>query len=218
MRLNSFFLVFMLILSAIVFKIFFYKEHLKRINYIEKKKYLEKLTLSADALLLIGNSIIEKNNWIGLKERSYKIINLGISGEKINQLTERIDYYLEKKYNYLVIEIGINDVLSNANFEEILLSFDKLTDKVSKNKRRILILSLAPLGKNRQIDFSIIKKINEKVVTFCNKKGITFVDIFTPLVDENNYMNKKFSDDGLHPNIYGYKIIENQIMDSIIKE
>ena len=46
----------------------------------------------------------------------------------------------------------------------------------------------------------------------CKEKNITYVDIYSKLVDDNGLLNKDYTIDGLHINDEGYGIITTELL------
>jgi len=60
-----------------------------------------------------------------------------------------------------------------------------------------------------------IVELNKWIKDYSIKNEIVYADYFSAMVDENNGLRKEYSEDGVHPNLRGYKvmapIIENVI-------
>jgi len=54
---------------------------------------------------------------------------------------------------------------------------------------------------------SDILKLNSWLKAYAARVNATYVDYFTPLVDDKGWLKDGISDDGLHPNAEGYKIM-----------
>ena len=52
-----------------------------------------------------------------------------------------------------------------------------------------------------------ILTVNAWLKDYCAKNGLVYLDYFSALVDERGMMKRPFSDDGLHPNAAGYKVM-----------
>ena len=56
-----------------------------------------------------------------------------------------------------------------------------------------------------------IQKLNLDIKKMCEEFGYTFVDIYPELIDEDGYLRKDCSDDGLHLNAGGFEIWANTL-------
>jgi lysophospholipase L1-like esterase len=52
-----------------------------------------------------------------------------------------------------------------------------------------------------------ILALNEWLMDYCNKNGLIYLDYFGAMVDDRGWLKKELSDDGLHPNAAGYKVM-----------
>ena len=52
-----------------------------------------------------------------------------------------------------------------------------------------------------------ILKLNAWMKEYAARVNAIYVDYFTPLADEKGWLKDGISDDGLHPNAEGYKIM-----------
>ena len=53
-----------------------------------------------------------------------------------------------------------------------------------------------------------IVDLNKWIKNYAEKNEIIYVDYFTPMADQRNGLKKEYSEDGVHPNLAGYKIME----------
>ena len=54
---------------------------------------------------------------------------------------------------------------------------------------------------------SRILALNRWLKDYCSKNGLVYLDYFSALVDDRGMMKRDLSDDGLHPNVAGYKVM-----------
>jgi lysophospholipase L1-like esterase len=52
-----------------------------------------------------------------------------------------------------------------------------------------------------------ILALNAWLKDYCAKNGLVYLDYFSALVDDQGMLRRDLSDDGLHPNAAGYKIM-----------
>jgi lysophospholipase L1-like esterase len=122
---------------------------------------------------------------------------------------------IDLKPGLVVILAGINDIAENAGpitIEAIFHNIVSMAESAKKNKIGVALCSVLPA-----YDFSWCRglqpaekiiKLNAMISTYARKHKIVYVDYYSAMVDERKGLNKKFSDDGVHPTIAGYKIME----------
>ncbi|MEP6963511.1 MAG: GDSL-type esterase/lipase family protein, partial [Acidobacteriota bacterium] len=52
-----------------------------------------------------------------------------------------------------------------------------------------------------------IRALNDWLKTFCAQRGYVYIDYFSVLVDAQGSLMEDASDDGLHPNAKGYRLM-----------
>lgn len=51
-------------------------------------------------------------------------------------------------------------------------------------------------------------KLNEMINAYANKNGFIYLDYYTSMVDDKRGLRKEYTDDGVHPTLAGYKVME----------
>jgi lysophospholipase L1-like esterase len=49
--------------------------------------------------------------------------------------------------------------------------------------------------------------LNKWIKAYAEKNGFVYLDYFTPMADERNGLKKEYSEDGVHPNLAGYNVM-----------
>ena len=145
------------------------------------------------------------------------VINSGVSGNKSEDLIERIndDVY---KYNpsTIFLLIGINDLNNEVDEEDIILNIQNIVNgiKINRPYAKLYIESVYPINKDvmtenefeyaNNFDNKDIKDLNEKIKVLCKENNIEYIDIYNKLTDENGNLKKLYTKDGLHLNNLGY--------------
>ena len=177
-------------------------------------------------VVFMGNSITEfwfSTDTTFSKGKSY--INRGISGQTSMQMLIRfrqdvIDLHPEQ----VVILAGINDIAENmgpTTLEAIKNNIVSMTELALSNKIKVVICSvlpaydfwwrpgLEPAGK--------IQSLNNLLHSYCNENKIPFVDFHTPMADERKGLKYEYGEDGVHPNLKGYKFMASLLEPAITK-
>lgn len=167
-------------------------------------------------ILFTGSSSIRF--WKSLKSDfpTYNTLNRGFGGSEMSDLlhyaNQLIIQYSPKE---IFIYEGDNDLNSGKSASEILKTADQLLSliraQLPKNVKVFFISAKPSLArwalKEKYLDYN--KQLEAWTKT---KKKVTFVDVWTPLVDAQSEVLKDiFIADGLHLNETGYKIWTNAI-------
>ena len=149
------------------------------------------------------------------------IKNRGLSGDFVTKSRKRFEKeVLSLKPDIIVILIGTNDLNGGVLVTDIIRSIQNLIDKGKQVKAKFIICSLLPVGSkiaDSGRPVSSILEINESLSRICQKEELEFVNFYKPLLDDDGFFDKNFSDDGLHPNKEGYFVMSGIILPYILK-
>lgn len=182
-------------------------------KYAIENQLLLKLPNNGKRIVFIGDSITEFwQRYDSVFFTQNKYINRGISSQTTSQIQERFQNdVIDLEPKYVIILAGINDIAENngpISIEEIMNNIVSMVEKALKNNIEVVLCSILPASDfywNPKIKpIEKIKQLNVLIEAYCLIEKIKFVDYYTPMVDENFGFDKKFSDDGVHPNLNGY--------------
>lgn len=147
--------------------------------------------------------MIERTDWHVLFPE-YSVIQMGIGGDTVEGLLNRLDEMISHKPKFIFIEIGVNDLLNYHkldydNYEKII---NRCYEALPETK--IFVQSLYPvtkkfsLGSDFYVDKSELLKANETIRKLCQIKNIVYIDMYSFLENESGYLADEDSPDGLH--------------------
>ena len=194
-------------------------------KYAIENQLLLKLPNNGNRIVFIGDSITEF--WQRYDSAFFtqnKYINRGISSQTTSQIQERFQNdVIDLEPKYVIILAGINDIAENngpISIEEIMNNIVSMVEKSLKNNIEVVLCSILPASDfywNPKIKpIEKIKQLNVLIEAYCLAEKIKFVDYHTPMVDENFGLDKKFTNDGVHPNLNGYLKMKT-ILESYLK-
>lgn len=194
-------------------------------KYAIENQLLLKLPNNGNRIVFIGDSITEFwQRYDSVFFTQNKYINRGISSQTTFQIQERFQNdVIDLEPKYVIILAGINDIAENngpISIEEIMNNIVSMVEKALKNNIEVVLCSILPASDfywNPKIKpIEKIKQLNVFIEAYCLIEKIKFVDYYTPMVDENFGLDKKFTDDGVHPNLNGYLKMKT-ILESYLK-
>lgn len=179
--------------------------------------YEQKLTLfrllpdTKGEIVFLGNSITDMGEWSEIWQ-DIRVKNRGISGDITFGVLARLDEVLSAKPKKLFVLIGVNDIARTIPDTVILHNYRRLIDRVQieSPKTRLVMQSILPTNdqfkpfKNHYGKDDHIRAVNAGLRQLCTDRGIGFVDLYTPFLDEAGRLNKQYTNDGLHLNGAGY--------------
>lgn len=184
-------------------------------------------SVSNPIAVFMGNSITD--NWARMHEAFFtenNFVGRGISGQVTAQMLARFRAdVLNLHPKVVVIMAGTNDVARNQGYmavEHVAGNIISMVELAIAHGIKPIILSILPANKygwRPEITDSTqqILQINAMLESYAKLNGISYIDLFTLMKDENQGLPKKFSNDGVHPNLDGYAVIEPIVKAEILR-
>jgi lysophospholipase L1-like esterase len=168
-------------------------------------------------VVFMGNSITigwERNDPAFFEGKPY--INRGISGQTTPQMVLRFKQdVIDLKPKVVVILAGTNDIAGNTGpmtLEQTLDNIITMVQLAKANNIKVVLSSIIPAfdypWKPGLEPAEKIVAINKMLKEYADKNSIVYLDYFSAMVDERNGLRKDLGNDGVHPNLAGYKIME----------
>lgn len=177
-------------------------------------------------VVFLGNSIFE--GWLRLRPEFFAgkpYYDRGISGQSTPQMLLRFyDDVLALKPSVLVLKAGINDIAQNAGpYEEskTLNNIKAIAQLARANKIKVILCSVLPAS-----DFKWrpglnpgdkVISLNNEIKKFAEQNKFYYLDLYSSVVDDNKGMKTEYADDGVHPTVAGYKVLEPLVEEAILK-
>ena len=144
----------------------------------------------------------------------------GISGQTTSQMLVRFRRdVLDLKPKYVVILAGTNDIALNNGYislENILGNIESMCELAKKHRIKPVICSVLPAAAYRwrpgMEPAEDIVRLNEMLKAYAASRHIPYVDYHSVLKDGRNGLPEQYSNDGVHPNLDCYKIMEAIIL------
>lgn len=185
-------------------------------KYDDENKKLQ-TSQSMSPVILMGDSITEF--WKPIDESFFiktGYINRGISGQTTSQMLLRFRQdVIQLKASVVVILAGTNDIAENTGpiaLEAIMNNIISMVELAKANKIKVVLCSVLPANKfwwNSEMQpADKLIELNTLIKDYAENNKITYVDYYSPMVDDEKGLDKKWADDGVHPNLAGYQLME----------
>lgn len=172
-------------------------------------------------IILMGDSITEfwKTNDPDFFS-SNNLLDRGISGQTTPQMLLRFRQdVIDLKPSKVVILAGINDIAENTGpiaIEAIYGNIVSMVELAEANQIKVLLCAVLPSNSfnwnpNIQPADKVIS-LNQMIKAYAYKNKIPYVDYYTAMVNDSKGLDKKYGDDGVHPNLNGYKLMESLLL------
>jgi lysophospholipase L1-like esterase len=146
-------------------------------------------------------------------------INRGIDGQSTPEILVRFrEDVLDLHPSVLVILAGTNDiagVTGRTRDEDIEANYASMAELARVHHIRVVFASLLPVNNytaEAKESFALrpgerLLAVNGWLKDYCAKSGLVYLDYASALTDDKGMLKRELSDDGLHPNDAGYKIM-----------
>ncbi|MEE2722876.1 MAG: SGNH/GDSL hydrolase family protein [Bacteroidota bacterium] len=175
-------------------------------------------------IVFIGNSITQGwKNFMPEMFDNQTFINRGISGQTSTEMLVRFRTdVINLKPKVVVILAGTNDIAGNTLFrglEIVAGNISSMAELASQNNIKVILCSVLPAanfpwrkGKNPDIKIPLLNRL---IKDYAQKKGFYYLDYYNLMNDGNNGLKKDYGNDGVHPNMNGYKLMQKMVLDAI---
>jgi lysophospholipase L1-like esterase len=188
--------------------------------YRSANAQLAQAPLDAGRIVFMGDSITEfwtPSFW------SKSVLNRGISGQTTPQMLLRFRAdVIELQPASVVILAGTNDVAGNtgpATEDTIAGNIASMVELAQVHGIKVVLCAVLPANRfywNPQIQpADTIVALNERLKDYAQRQRLVYVDYYTPMVDEKKGLKRAYSEDGVHPNEAGYKLMTNLVTKGI---
>ncbi|MEP6793404.1 MAG: SGNH/GDSL hydrolase family protein [Saprospiraceae bacterium] len=186
-------------------------------KYAASNKNLKPLAPMEKRIVFMGNSITE--SWASIDEAFFtnkSYINRGIGGQTSPQMLIRFRQdVIDLHPAVVVILAGINDIAENTGHitqEQTFGNIVSMAELAKENIISVVLCSVLPA-----FDFpwrpglepaEKIIKLNAMIKAYCTNEKIVYVDYYSNMVDQEKGLDARYTEDGVHPTLAGYKIME----------
>lgn len=146
-------------------------------------------------------------------------LNRGIGGQITGQMLGRfLNDVVSVRPAAVVILAGTNDIARGVDIVTIESNLTAICDLADHYKVKVVLSSLLPVHdyngpinpayeQSKKRSPQVIRALNDWLLSFSTKRGYVFLNYFQPMLDVRIMLTKEYSDDGLHPNPTGYRIM-----------
>jgi lysophospholipase L1-like esterase len=128
------------------------------------------------------------------------------------------------KADVLVLKAGINDIAENAGAydqQKTLNNIKSIVQLAKANKIKVVLCSVLPANRfvwrpaltpaDKVID------LNSALQAYAKQENVLYLDLYAAVVDDKKGMKAAYANDGVHPTVEGYKVLEPLVEQAIVK-
>lgn len=170
--------------------------------------------------VFMGNSITE--GWVSADPDFFannNYVGRGISGQVTSQMLVRFQAdVIQLKPKAVVILAGVNDIALNNGYISVQHIFENIVsmaELAKLHKIKVVLCSVLPAHhfpwRGEVESINQIKELNEMIKNFAHENKIAYADYYSAMVDQRQGLDSKYQRDEVHPNLEGYKRMEQVI-------
>lgn len=182
------------------------------------------LPTDPDRVVFFGDSITYQWNLARFfSNQSY--LNRGIGGEATADMLVRFRQDVINLHPKVVVILGgINDfaeqnlggnLAEERKISNVASNIETMAELSAIHGIRPVFLSVLPINDYDRLGWQashlvsshMIIAHNDWLQKYCAENHYLYIDVFSSMVDERGKLRREFSDDGLHPNDAGYKVM-----------
>lgn len=146
-------------------------------------------------------------------------VNRGISGQTTDQMLNRMMAdVVALKPEAMVLLAGTNDLYRGMPLAATKNNLSAIAELAQAFRIKVLIASVLPVSdyhKDRNPAFAMtpthppqtIVELNNWIRNYCRQRDFAYVDYYAAVADQSGLFRTDLSDDGLHPNSAGYRLM-----------
>jgi lysophospholipase L1-like esterase len=193
-------------------------------KYVNQNKEVKEKQKGEVRVVFLGDSIFE--GWSVARPDFFKgkpYFNRGISGQVTAQMLLRFqEDVVNLLPNVLVLKAGINDIAENAGVydqQKTLNNIKSIVQLAKANKIKVVLCSVLPA--NRFVwrpaltPADKVVELNTALQAYAKEENILYLDLYTAVVDDKKGMKAAYANDGVHPTVEGYRVLEPLVEEAI---
>ncbi|SIS67766.1 Lysophospholipase L1 [Zobellia uliginosa] len=193
-------------------------------NFQAENAKLAKPAPNENRVVFMGNSITI--GWINSRPEFFAnkpYVNRGISGQTTPQMLLRFRQdVIDLQPKVVVLLAGTNDIAGNtgpSTLDMIMNNIKSMAEIATANDIKVILSSTLPAfdypWKPGMEPAQKIVDLNKMIKAYADEKGHIYLDYFSAMADERNGLPKKYANDGVHPTVEGYKVMEPMVEKAI---
>jgi lysophospholipase L1-like esterase len=193
-------------------------------KYSNQNKEVKERQKGEVRVVFLGDSIFE--GWSVARPDFFSgkpYFNRGISGQVTAQMLLRFqEDVVNLKPDVLVLKAGINDIAENAgpyDQQKTLNNIKSIVQLAKASKTKVVLCSVLPANRfvwrRALTPADKVIDLNTALQEFAKLENVLYLDLYSAVVDDQKGMKSIYANDGVHPTVEGYKVLEPLVEEAI---
>lgn len=138
-------------------------------------------------------------------EFGYEVRACGVSGERTDQIAQRLDECAEGA-DILLVQGGINDIAQGRPVRDAADDLQAMVRRGKEKGLRVLLVDVLPWNNGHPQADAAVAELNERIARIAEEESVAVIGFHDTLEDPANpgTMKPEFTSDGDHPSQEGY--------------
>lgn len=141
----------------------------------------------------------------------YTVVNAGVSGETSSGTLARVEWILTQNPEIVIVETGANDGLRGGAVDLLEENLREIVEMLHEKNVAVLLTGMKMVWNLGPVYVSQFNKVYPKIA---EERDVELMPFFLEGVATKSALN---TEDGIHPNSAGYKVIVENIYPYVVK-
>lgn len=195
-------------------------------NILMTYRKLNQAPLKEPGLIFLGDSIVEYFPIHELLQSPKHMVNRGLRGYRTDLLREHLDAHVfGTAVEQIFLLIGTNDIGKEMPQRETLDNLEAVLQAIMRYfpLTHINLISVLPVSRKECYKQKVSIRTNKKIQALNQAyrelaqayHQVTYVDVYSSLLDEEGQLAEAYTTDGLHLSVAGYRILAQALQEIV---
>jgi lysophospholipase L1-like esterase len=143
--------------------------------------------------------------WVYKKHPEWNVVNLGVNGQRSDEIRDRLNAALDLNPRYIIILAGVNDIYAGIDLDTIGRNLAGMYKEAKRRNVIPIAATVLPFDRASPKQAQQIRSLNDWIHRTADTLRIPELDFNRLVADSSNPDKLNGSDDGFHPDIGAYR-------------
>ncbi len=187
-------------------------------HYNARLAAFRKAPVTQGKIMFLGDDMIERGNWRRMLKDS-SVVQRGISGDNTFGVHNRLEEVARFKPLKVFVHVGANDLARGVPVARVMENLFALVGQLHARlpQAKVVLISLLPVNPTMKNFPTLhardeeIRELNAQLKKYQEVIRYAYVDAYSLLTDQQNYLQVTHTMDGVHLNPAGYQVLVDQM-------
>ena len=226
-------IIVLLSIAVIVLTCLLVIKEVRKCDYYEQKCdsfEVQNANLSKGQIVFIGDSITDLYKLDSYyADLDLALYNRGIGADTTKGVKARLDVSIfDIEPSVIVLMIGTNDINWGRSVKDTMETYHEIVEEIYAKLPEVKLYCMSVIPQNKDIEkyaplsvdnnLKKIKELNKEIEGLAKEVSATYLDLYSRLLDEEGYLDKEYSNDGLHLDHEGFVVWTELLKPYLLKK